>query len=102
MAARTWVHRADEREVGGKGDAAVRACYHHASVLHGLTQRLERVAREFEQFVEKQDAVVRQTDLAGSWRAAATDQPGRGHGMMRRAKWPAERDDPVEHAGDRM
>src|SRR5436305_943742 len=75
-----WTARAQRCRRTGDGDEAV---------LHWLAERLQHGAREFEQLVEKQDTVMRQTDLAGPRRRTSADEARRGDGMVRRAKGPA-------------
>ncbi len=41
---------------------------------------------ELGEFIEKKDAAVTQTYLAGSGHAPSTHQPGMGDGVVRRAK----------------
>ena len=70
VAARAGVQRGDQHEVGRVGDAAADAHDRDGAVLERLAQRLQHAARELEQLVEEQDAVVRERDLAGAHRRA--------------------------------
>jgi hypothetical protein len=54
--------------------------------LQRLPQDFEASAIEFGQLVEKQDAVMSQTDLAWSGHTAAADHAGIANGVMRRSK----------------
>ena len=75
-----------------------------AALLEGLLERLQRPTGEFRQFVEKEDAVVRQADLAGARDRAAADEGHMRDGVMRRQKRPvAEQPATGGHqAGDRV
>ena len=54
--------------------------------LERLPQHFEHVSRELRQLVEKQHAVMRQADLAGTRYATAADERDVGDGVMRRAE----------------
>src|ERR1044072_7288901 len=73
-AARARVHRRDEHEASGVRDRCLRARDDDATVLERLTQGFERVTRKLEQLVEKQHALMRETDLARPRRRAAADE----------------------------
>jgi hypothetical protein len=75
-------------DAGRIADVGVGARHHHLSCLQGLTQRIERLAAEFGQFVQEQDAVVGQGDLAGLGAQAAAGQGGHACGVMGRAERP--------------
>jgi hypothetical protein len=58
-------------------------------VLQGLAQDLQYVARKLWELVEKEHAIVGQTDLARSRRAAASaEQPSIRNRMVRRPERP--------------
>src|SRR5436309_1470042 len=84
--ARTGIHRRDEREARGIRDDGRRTRDHDASVFQWLAQRLEGVTWEFEQLVEKEHAMVRQTHLARPRRAPTADESRGRDGVVRRAK----------------
>lgn len=70
-AARARVHRGDEGEPGGVGDGRGGAGEHNRAIFERLTETVEDLARELEQFVQKEHAQVRERDLAwAGWRAA--------------------------------
>ena len=90
VAARTRIHRRDELKSCRKLGGAPRARNDDHSAFEGLAQRLQHVARELRQLVEKQNAEVREGQLAGTQGAAADDGRDRG-GMQRASKWSADR-----------
>src|SRR5690348_8663738 len=102
--ARTGIHCADEREARRIADAPRRSGDDDVPILERLTHRIERVSWKLEHLVEKQHAQVRETDLTGTWRRAATDQSGRRDRVVRRAKWPRRRRCALrrQEAGDGM
>ena len=69
-------------------------------IFQRLAHHFEHVAREFRQFVEKQDSVVRQRYLARPRNRSAADQACVGDRVMRRAKrsHPDQARARVEHA----
>ncbi len=96
LAAPRWPH--------GHGLAAATSIVRHGSetvcrarattmrpVLERLAQRLEGVARELGQLVQKQEAAVRAAELARAGRGAAADQPGARDRVVRSAKGPGPR-----------
>ena len=86
IAAGTGIHRGDQLEPRRDIRRYARARPHddHAA-LQRLAQRLEDVARELRQLVEKQHAVVRERELAGPQRAAADEGGDRGR-VLRTSK----------------
>ena len=84
--ARTRVHRADERELRRERHRSRGARDHDATVLERLAQRVEDMARDLLQLVEKQHAVMREAHFAGARLAAAADEAGRRKRMVRRAE----------------
>ena len=56
-------------------------------VFQGLTQHLKNVAAELRQFVQEEDAVVGQADLARSWHRLSPNQAG----IADRVMWGTER-----------
>ena len=89
----TRVHRRDEHDRARQGDFPRAARDGDAAVLHRLAHHLERRALEFREFVEKQHAVVRQTDLPRPWDRAAAEQADVADRVVRRAKWTGEKGD---------
>src|SRR5262249_6375641 len=75
VAARAAVRRADQERTRREPRAAARSRDAHATVFERLPQRFEDVATELGELVQKQHAVVRQTELAGSRDLAASDEP---------------------------
>ena len=55
--------------------------------LQGLAHRLQDTPFELRQLIEKQHAVVRQRDFAGSRIDVSAQQTGVAGGMVRRAEW---------------
>jgi len=72
-----WPRESHRR--GGPGNRDV-------AILQRLTQHLQNVAMELGEFVQEQDAAVREADLAGHGVRATAEQAGIGDGVMRRAK----------------
>ena len=65
VATRAGVHRRHEHELGRKSDRAGRARDGDATIFERLAQHFERRAFELRQFIEKEDAVVRDAHFAG-------------------------------------
>jgi len=59
------------------------------AVFERLAEHFERLLFELRQLVEKEDAVVRERDLARRGDRAAADQAGVRNGVVRRAERPA-------------
>ena len=53
-----------------------------------LAHRLQNAALEFRQFVQKQNAVVRERNFSGRWIYISTEQTGIARRVMRRAERP--------------
>jgi len=64
VAARARIQGRDEHDLGRKRERGLRAADGDHTVLQRLAQHLQRVAVELRQLVEKEDAVMRQADLA--------------------------------------
>jgi hypothetical protein len=86
---RTGIHGGHESETRGESKARPRADDGYLAVFEGLAKRFESVPAKFRQFVEKEDSVVSQADLAGTRYGATTDQGGRRNRGMRAAEGPA-------------
>ena len=80
------IHRGDEQHVARKDGGALRADDRDPALLERLADRLEHVAPELGQLVEKEDAPVGQRDFAGRRARAAADQPGARDAVVRRAE----------------
>ena len=63
-AARTRIHRRDQREARGKRQRSGGARDRHGAFFERLAQNLERRAREFAELVEIEHAMLRERDLA--------------------------------------
>ena len=103
-AARAHVHRPDELEPRREDRVPADAGDRDDAVLERLPERLEDGARELGQLVEQQHAAVRERDLAGPRRRAASDDRRRGRSVMRRAKRRDGDERPTvrKQAGDRV
>ncbi len=80
------IHRGDELEAGRIGDVIIGAGHLRLARLQRLAQGLEDARLEFRQFVEEQDAMVAERNLAGPRLQPAADQCGHAGRMMRRAE----------------
>lgn len=58
------VHRRNELEACGIGDAVIGARDHHFAAFHRLAQRIEHLRLEFRKFVEEEHAAMRKRDFA--------------------------------------
>jgi hypothetical protein len=101
---RTGIHCGDEHELGRERNAAGRAGYGDFAILEGLSHDLEGGAFELWQLIEKEDAVMRETDFAGLGNGGAAEQTDIGDGVMRRTERARgdERLFAAEHPGDAM
>ena len=79
---RTGIHGGDELERRRKASGSVGARDRHDTAFKGLPQGFERRAPEFREFIEKQNAVMRQRDLTGTRMAAAADERCRRGAMV--------------------
>lgn len=87
-AASARVHRRDELDGGGVGNAMVRAGNDAFAGLQRLAQCIERLRRELRQLIEKENAVMGERGLAGLGAKTTADERCHGGGMMRRAIGP--------------
>ena len=102
MAAAARVHRRDQLDPRREGDVGVGAGDADVAGLERLAQRIEHRPLEFGQFVEEQDAEMREADLARPDPQPAADQRRHRGAVMRRAERPAAPDlAAVELARDR-
>ena len=76
------IHGGDQHERGRIGQTAGGPADGHLTIFEGLAQHFEDVLLELGQLVEKEHAVVGQTDLTGAGMGAAADQAGVGNGVM--------------------
>ncbi len=83
MAAAAGVHRRDQHEAGGVGDAVIGAGDRDLAVLERLPQRVQHARIELRQFVEEQHALMGQRNLTRLGADAAAGQRRRAGGMMR-------------------
>ena len=80
----------------GAGDDRL-ACFER------LTQGVEHVRLKLGKLIEKQHTVVRERNLSGPWPRPTADQRRHARGMMRRAKWPIDRELTADKfTGERM
>jgi hypothetical protein len=63
-AARAGIHRANKHHSCGKGHAAAHARDMYDARFERLSQRFKHAPAELRQFIEKQDARMRETDLS--------------------------------------
>lgn len=102
-AAAAGVHGGDELDGGGVADAMIGTRDDACTGFKRLAQRIERLRREFRQFVEEKHTIVGERGLAGSRPGAAADKGGHGGGVVRRAEGPAVRQAAAgQLAGDGM
>ena len=74
MAAAARVHRPDQLKPRRVGDVPLGTGDGDATALERLAQRLERGAIELGQFVEKQDSLVGERNLAGARTRSPADE----------------------------
>ena len=84
--ARTRIHRPHQHEPRGEHRRARGAGDHDAAVLERLAKDLQHMTGELQHLVEEEDAVMGETDLAGTRLRAAANQRDVGDGVMRGAK----------------
>ena len=75
ITARAGIHSRDEHEPGRISDSGRSAGYRNLVVLHGLPQHFEDILFEFGQFIQEEDAVMRERNLAGFRNRPPTNQP---------------------------
>src|SRR5262245_50125248 len=88
VAARAWIHRSDEHELGGESDAARSTGNRDFPIFEWLAHYLQCRSFEFRQFIEEKDAVVSEAHFTGIWKRPAAEQPDVTNGVMGGAKWP--------------
>src|SRR5690606_6053698 len=86
--ARTRIHRGDKHELRRILHTHSSAADRDESVFYRLAQDLEDLAFELGQLVQKQDAVVRQRDLARHRVGPSPTEPDIGNRVMRRPERP--------------
>ena len=102
-AAAAGVHRRDQLEPRRIDDAMVGARDRHFAGLDRLAQAVQDLGLELRQFVEEEDAVVGERNLAGPGvRAAADQRRHRGRMMGAAERAPVGQRAAGEDAGDRM
>jgi len=77
------VHRSHEHKFRRKSHAAGRARDGHPPFLQGLAHGLQNTSFEFGQFVEEQNSMMRERDLARGWVNIAAEQAGIAGGWQR-------------------
>ena len=82
----TGVHGGNEHERAGERDVVTGTRNADLAVFERLAEGFERVFGVFRKFVEKEHAVVRQTDLAGLKMCTAADEGDVGNGVVGRTK----------------
>ena len=80
---RPFVQVSDELHARGKRDVRIGARDADIAGLERLAQRVERLTGEFREFVEEQDAVMRERDFARPRAQAAADERRHRRGMVR-------------------
>jgi hypothetical protein len=80
------IHRGDEDEVGGEGGWVRGAADGDAAFFKWLAERFEAAAIELRKFVEEEDAVVGERDLARLGNRSAADHAGVRDRMVRAAE----------------
>lgn len=84
--ARAGIERCDQHKVGGKVGGSHRAADRDRAIFERLAQHFEGGAVELGQFVEEEDAIMGEADLAGRGRRAAADEAGVADRVVRRAE----------------
>ena len=84
VAAGARIHRGHEHQVRRESQAAHRPRDRHAIFLERLPEHFQRAAVELGQFVEEQNAVMGERDLARGRGAAAADQSRLADRVVRR------------------
>ncbi len=82
VAAGAGVHGGDEHELCGEADGAFCAGDGDESVFEGLAYHFEDMAGEFGEFIEEEDAEVREGEFSGAWVCAAANEGGAGCTMV--------------------
>ena len=88
ISTRAGVHRRDQHEFAGKGEAAGCARDRYFSVLERLTHYFQGGSFELWQLIEKKDAIVGKAHFTRSRERSAAEQADVADGVMRRAKRP--------------
>src|SRR5690606_17885353 len=102
IAALAGVRRGDEEEAAGVADMGIGAGDDDLAGLDRLAQGFEHGAGELGEFVEEEDAVVGEADLARFRAPPAADDGRHRRGMVRLAKGPRAADPAlVEKARER-
>ena len=83
---RTRVHGGDKLKACLIADMHLSARKRHRAGFNRLTQSIERLTREFRQFIQKKHAIMRQRNLARAGVAATANEGGHAGRMMRCAK----------------
>ena len=73
VAARAGIRGAPHHEARRKYHRLRRAHDRDARILERLSHGVEHVARELKEFIEEEDATMRERDFTGTWAGSATD-----------------------------
>ncbi|GBE28988.1 hypothetical protein BMS3Bbin03_02946 [bacterium BMS3Bbin03] len=88
IAAGTGIHRRRQHKIGRVGNGQCRPGNGDLSVFQRLPHHFQHIFLEFRQFIQKQNAVVRQAHFTRMGNLSAADQPGIADGVMGRAERP--------------
>src|ERR1035437_1894294 len=87
MSSRPRIHGRKQLKSRREDSSPPDASYSHLPVLDRLAERLQRDPVELGELVEKQDAIVRQSDFPWREMRAAADHGGVRDRVMWRAEW---------------
>jgi len=80
------IHCGNEHELGGKRDTPSRARHSNFPILKRLAHYLQRRSFKLRQFIQKQDAIVREAYFARIWKRPAAKQTDVADRVMGRAE----------------
>ncbi len=83
------IHRSNQHETRRISNAVIGARHRDLAILQRRAQRIEHARIELRQFIEKQNALMRQRNLTRSRAQAAACERRHAGGVMRRAERPA-------------
>src|ERR1019366_3612844 len=101
-AAGAGIHRGREHKARGKSQRHGGACDANGAIFERLAHDIENIARKFREFIEEENSVMSERNLAGAGNCSAADETRVGNRVMGSAEW-AEADQSgvcIEHSSN--
>gem|GEM_PF-5233003 len=90
MSARTWIECTDEDEFRWIRITRIDPIDRDLTVFERLSEHLEEMGIKFEELIEEENSLVRETDLSGTRVSSSSDDTDTARRMMHFAEWTGE------------